>query len=109
MPAWRRLTLVVGIGTLAFAGQQPFSFADQLYPVLEKAGCRACHNPEGVASPTRLHFPEKNVPPARIDAFGNSLVELVNRENPEKSVLLLKPTARVSHAGGERIVKSSPE
>jgi hypothetical protein len=88
---------------------QQISFRGQVYPVLEKAGCQACHNPEGVASPTRLHFPQKGVLAARIDAFGDSLVELVDRNNPEKSLLFMKPTARVGHAGGERIVKSSPE
>jgi hypothetical protein len=36
-------------------------------------------------------------------------VELVDRENPEKSLLLVKPTARIAHAGGERITKSSSE
>jgi hypothetical protein len=53
-----RLFLLLGVGIVAASAQPPFSFADKLYPVLEKAGCRNCHNPEGVASPTRLHFPE---------------------------------------------------
>src|SRR5579871_1430908 len=45
--------------SLAAAPARPVSFSDQLYPVLQKAGCRMCHNPEGVASPTRLRFPEE--------------------------------------------------
>jgi hypothetical protein len=93
---------------IAGYGQQ-LTFSEQVYPVLEKAGCRACHNPEGVASPTRLHFPEQDVAASRVNAFGLSLVELVDRADPEKSLLFLKPTARVSHAGGERIAKSSSE
>src|SRR5580765_6573962 len=104
----RQFVVTCAVSTIAMHAQQ-VSFREQVYPVLEKAGCRACHNPEGVASPTRLHFPEKNVPAARVDAFGDSLVELIDRENPEKSLLLLKPTARVAHTGGERIAKSSPE
>jgi mono/diheme cytochrome c family protein len=32
------------------------SFSTTVYPVLEKANCRACHTDEGVASGTRLHF-----------------------------------------------------
>jgi hypothetical protein len=91
------------------APAQPISFADQLYPVLEKAGCRNCHNPEGVASPTRLRFPADAVPKARVDAFGLSLAEFVDRQSPEKSLLLLKPTNRIQHTGGERIVRGSPE
>lgn len=106
----RRWQLLISCTVSAIAVHaQQVGFREQVYPVLEKAGCRACHNPEGVASPTRLHFPEKNVAAARIDAFGDSLVELIDRANPEKSLLLLKPTARVAHTGGERIAKSSPE
>jgi hypothetical protein len=105
---YRQFVIAFTFSTVA-AQAQPLVFRDQVYPVLEKAGCRSCHNPEGVASPTRLHFPEKNVSAARINAFGDSLVELVDRNDPEKSLLLLKPTLRVGHAGGEKITKASPE
>src|SRR5581483_10510405 len=85
------------------------SFSERLYPVLETAGCRNCHNGEGVASATRLHFPEEDAVPARVEAFGKSLVELVDRQNPENSILLKKPTLRIPHTGGERIRRGSPE
>src|SRR5215467_6942006 len=88
---------------------QSLSFNDKIYPILEKAGCRNCHNVEGVASATRLHFPSEDADKPRIEAFGKSLVELVDREAPGKSILLLKPTQRVSHTGGERIRKGSAE
>ena len=45
----------------------------------------------------------------RLQAFGKSLVEFVNRTDPEKSLLLLKPTLRIPHTGGERIRKATPE
>ena len=85
------------------------SFNEKLYPILEKAGCRNCHNGEGVASATRLHFPLPDASPDKIDAFGKSLVELVDRQDPAKSLLLLKPTLRIPHTGGERIRKGSAE
>jgi hypothetical protein len=85
------------------------SFADQVYPVLQSAGCAACHNVEGVASATRLRFPEEPTSKMRLQAFGKSLVEFVNRTDPEKSLLLLKPTLRIPHTGGERIRKATPE
>jgi hypothetical protein len=100
---------------LAFlAAPQLFSepsptFSEKIYPVLEKAGCRNCHKVDGVASATRLHFPEEGSSPARIDAFGKSLVELVDRQNPANSLLFQKPTLRIAHTGGERIRKSSAE
>ena len=104
-----QLLISFAMCAIAAHGQQQVSFKDQVYPVLEKAGCRACHTAEGVASPTRLHFPDKDASSARVNAFGNSLVELVDRDNSEKSLLLLKPTARVNHAGGERIASSSAD
>jgi len=91
------------------ASAQTSPFISTLYPIMERAGCRNCHNPEGVASATRLRFPDADVPLSRVEAFGRSLVELVDRQNPDRSVLFLKPTMRVAHTGGERIAKGSPE
>src|SRR6185437_2885143 len=68
-----------------------------------------CHNPDGVASGTRLHFPDANATPAEIEAFGNSLAILVDRANPAQSLLIRKPTNRIPHSGGQRIKPGSPE
>ena len=54
-------------------------FGAGLYQVMEKAACRSCHNPDGVASATRLHFPEPDAAPDKVEAFGRSLVILVDR------------------------------
>ena len=91
------------------AAAQQGAFGDGLYQVLEKAACRSCHNPDGVASVTRLHFPEPDASPERIEAFGRSLVALVDRERPDGSLLLNKPTNRIPHAGGERIKPGSQD
>ena len=88
---------------------QNTTFATGLYPVLEKAGCRNCHNRDGVASATRIHFPEADATPAAIEAFGKSLVVVVDREHPDQSLLLRKPTNRMAHGGGERIKPGSPK
>ena len=58
---------------------------------------------------TRLHFPDADASHEKIEAFGNSLVVLVDREHPDLSLLLRKPTARIPHTGGERIKPGSPE
>lgn len=89
--------------------QAPYGFGEKLYPVLEAAGCHRCHVPEGVASGTRLHFPPEGASADRIAKFGESLVTLVDRNNPEESLLLRKPTMRVSHGGAERIARGSAE
>jgi len=84
-------------------------FEKNAYLVLENAGCRACHNSDGVAAGTRLLFPEESANSARVEAFGRSLVTLVDRAAPEKSLILEKPTNRVSHVGGQRIKPGSAE
>jgi hypothetical protein len=76
---------------------------------MEKAACRSCHNPDGVASPTRLQFPEPDVSSDKLEAFGRSLVILVDRQQPDNSLLLKKPTNRIPHAGGERIKPGSQD
>src|ERR1035438_6001192 len=88
---------------------QTGTFSNKLYPILKDAGCAACHNSNGVASATRLHFPDAEAAPDRVEAFGNSLVGLVDRDHPEESLLLKKPTLRVPHTGGLRIKPGSPE
>lgn len=88
---------------------QEGGFGSGLYQVLEKAGCRGCHNSDGVAAATRLQFPEAGVAPERLEAFGRSLVILVDRAKPEASLLLNKPTNRIAHAGGERIKPGSQD
>ena len=57
-PSFHRVLLFASV-VLPLMGQ-PVSFTEKIYPILEKAGCRNCHNVEGVASPTRLHFPDED-------------------------------------------------
>lgn len=92
-----------------FSSSQEASFAQTLYPVLEQAACRSCHNADGVASVTRLQFPPAEASPAQIEAFGRALVELIDRDKPEASLLFTKPTNRTAHAGGARIKRDSHE
>jgi hypothetical protein len=103
----RRFALLVFSFAPVWAQSTPFS--DGLFQVLEKAQCRACHNSDGVASVTRLQFPEADATPAKVEAFGRSLVTLVDRAKPEESLLLKKPTNRTPHAGGEKIKPGSED
>ena len=103
----RYLLCWICLASAAFG--QTRSFSNKLYPILKDAGCAACHNSNGVASATRLHFPDADATPDRIEAFGNSLVRLVDRDQPDESLLLKKPTLRVPHTGGLRIKPGSPE
>lgn len=92
---------------MSFAQDAPFS--ESLYVTLEKVSCRTCHSSEGVASSTRLQFPEPGSSLEKIESFGKSLVALVDRNNPENSLIFRKPTGRLAHAGGARIKPGSPE
>lgn len=108
-PVFRLLICAIGACTaIGIAAETP-SFSKSLYPVFEEAACRSCHNHDGVASATRLQFPEETAPADRVEAFGKSLVALVDLKTPENSLLLRKPTARTNHAGGQRIQPGSPE
>src|SRR5688500_6148403 len=84
-------------------------FQTQVFPVFEAAKCSGCHSPSGVASATRLHFPDSGATPAQIQAFGLSLFHLVDRADASKSLLLTKPTNVARHTGGVRIKPGSPE
>src|SRR5712691_396949 len=83
------------------------SFSRTLYPIFEAAQCRGCHTDDGVASATRLHFPEPNASPEEIEAFGITLAALVDRADPARSLLINKPTNRERHTGGVRIQPGS--
>src|SRR5689334_21503791 len=95
----RLLTVVVALSAAQAIGADS-SFSETLFPIMQQAGCPACHNANGVASATRLHFPDSEAPAERIEAFGYSLVRLVDRAHPEQSLLLRKPTLRMPHTGG---------
>src|SRR5688572_17916478 len=103
------VSVVVACLTFSGRAQAPVSFADQLYPIFEEAGCRGCHAPDGVASATRLHFPAEDAPRELVEAFGIALADLVDRADPSRSLLLTKPTNRVRHTGGDRVRPGSPE
>jgi len=84
-------------------------FVEKVYPILEKAECRTCHNDNGVSSATRLQFPAPEAKTEAIEVFGLKLAVLVDRNKPGQSLLFNKPTMRIPHTGGERIPKGSPE
>ena len=87
----------------------PISFSRTLYPIFEAAQCRGCHSDDGVASATRLHFPEPTASPDDVEAFGVTLAVLVDRADPARSLLINKPTNRERHTGGVRIQPGSFE
>src|SRR5258706_9791226 len=74
------------------SGEGGISFTRTVFPIFEAAQCRGCHADDGVASATRLHFPDENASPDDIEAFGITLAGLVGRTDPAESLLINKPT-----------------
>lgn len=90
--------LILSLAAAVSAWAAP-DFVAAVWPVLERAQCRLCHNDNGVASTTRLRFPAENATAAQVQAFGLSLRLFVDVAHPGRSRLLTKPTNRVTHAG----------
>ncbi len=84
-------------------------FAEKLYPVMQAKQCPLCHNDNGIATASKLHFPPDDAPRPQVTAFGLSLAAFVDRGDPQQSLLLQKPTNRIKHTGGERISPGSEE
>ena len=97
-----KLITAIVVASIACAQTTPSFFGARLYPALEAARCRMCHARDGVASATRLHFPEKDATASSIAEFGLSLA-------PLKSLLLDKPTNRIRHTGGQLVKPGSEE
>jgi len=95
-------------GALA-AAPDDYLFSEKLYPAMQRAQCQLCHNDNGVAAGTRFEFPPEGASIEAIEAFGRSLAVVVDREDPERSPLYLKPTNRTPHPGGERVKQGSEE
>lgn len=102
----RRLVFGIGVFVCAAWAQKP-DFVTNIWPVLQQADCMGCHQANGVASTTRLVFPDAGASRQELEEFGDSLRSLVNRANPAESLLIAKPTNRARHAGGRRIAPGS--
>ena len=101
--------IVVQPGSAQRVANDADFFVNQLLPVFTNAQCRLCHNDNGVASRSRLQFPDAAANRSRLKAFGLSLRTFVDPEQPARSLLVLKPTQRIEHTGGQRIAPGSPE
>jgi hypothetical protein len=89
----------------------PVSFRNHVIPVLTKAGCNsgACHGAaagkNGFSLTLRGYDPAADYDAITRQAGGRR----VNKLEPARSLLLLKPTEVVPHVGGRRFEPDSPE
>ena len=101
--------IVVESGSAQPLAKDSNFFVNELLPVLNNAQCPLCHNDNGVASRSRLQFPDAAADRGRLTVFGLSLRTFVDLEQPAGSRLVLKPTQRIEHTGGQRIAPGSKE
>jgi hypothetical protein len=89
----------------------PWSFTNDVLPVLTRSGCNqgACHGAaagkNGLRLTLRGYGPEVDYDVLTRQALGRRVV----RSAPAESLLLLKPTGAVEHGGGVRFAPDSPE
>src|SRR5262245_47218123 len=104
------LWVLAGTSSPASAADRPISFANDVVPVLTRAGCNAgvCHAKAG-GGQNGFQLSLLGFEPA--EDFEHIVLEGRGRRllfgNPDQSLLLLKPSGQVPHGGGLRLTKSS--
>jgi hypothetical protein len=116
LSSWLLAAAALGFsGTAGLAADAPpaqrISFENDIMPVLSKAGCNmgVCHGNKNGKGGFKLSLRGED---SRAD-FATLTRELNGRRanlvDPERSLLLLKPTMEVPHEGGRRFKPGSPE
>jgi Protein of unknown function (DUF1553)/Protein of unknown function (DUF1549)/Bacterial Ig-like domain (group 2) len=94
----------------AFAPYAP-TFRNHVIPVLSKAGCNSgpCHGAlagkNGFKLTLRGYDPELDY----LTLTRQAAARRIDKVDPARSLMLLKPTLAVAHGGGKRFVPGSPE
>jgi hypothetical protein len=89
----------------------PLSFRNHVIPVLTRAGCNSgpCHGAaagkNGFKLTLRGYDPEADY----FTLTRQATARRINKVEPARSLMLLKPTLAVSHGGGRRFNADSPE
>jgi len=91
--------------------ERPLNFANDIVPVLSRTGCymAACHAKQGGKNGFQLSVlafdPQTDYAALVHQGHGRR----VNRQEPERSLLLAKATLQAPHGGGQRFKVDSPE
>jgi Protein of unknown function (DUF1553)/Protein of unknown function (DUF1549) len=92
------------------AGDPAIDFTQEVLPVLTKAGCNqgACHGGQHGRGGFRLSLLGYDPPFDYTQIVQSAEGRRVVLSDPERSVLLLKPSLQMEHGGGERFPINSP-
>jgi hypothetical protein len=87
------------------------SFRNHVIPILTRAGCNsgACHGALAGKGGLKLSLRGYDPDADHFVLTRQALGRRIDREEPAKSLMLLKPTTAVAHGGGLRIDVNSPE
>src|SRR5262245_53490834 len=102
---------LIAASTVGFAPRAPVSFHHEVVPILTRAGCSAgtCHGTPTGKGGFRLSL-QGFAPDVDYERLTHEArARRTNRAQPEASLMLRKPLARVPHRGGQRFRPESPE
>jgi hypothetical protein len=96
--------------TIATSASRPVSFAHDIMPLLARAGCNsgACHGAASGKKGFKISLRGYDPPTDYITLTRGTTGRRLNFIEPERSLLLIKPTAGVPHEGGQRFAADSP-
>ncbi len=103
-------TVTVPVVVEQFTAEQPVSFRNEVIPALTKLGCSAgtCHGTPTGKGGFRLSLQGYN-PDLDYQTLVSEGWRRLNKAEPGRSILLLKPMVQVPHAGGKRLSAEQPE
>lgn len=115
------ISIVAKLGDSTQAAQVPVvvkdakddsaAFASDVMPLLSRLGCNqsSCHGSAKGKNGLKLSMfgaePDADYAAVTKSAYGRR----INRVEPQKSLLLVKPTAQIPHGGGQRIAPGSAD
>ncbi|HZN33524.1 MAG TPA: DUF1549 and DUF1553 domain-containing protein, partial [Pirellulaceae bacterium] len=101
--------LSVPVKVSGVSGQPAIRFSEQITPILTKAGCAmaACHAAQHGQGGFKLSVFASEPDKDRAAMVRDAQQRRADFVEPERSLLLLKPTMQVPHGGGKRLEKGS--
>src|SRR3984893_120882 len=93
------------------AGEAAVSFRNQVIPIWTRAGCNsgACHGALAGKGGLKLSLRGYDPDTDHFVLTRQALGRRIDRQHPERSLMLRKPTLALNHGGGQKIEVNSPE
>jgi hypothetical protein len=106
---WGDRSQKVPVKVSGVTAEPAIAFGEQVMPILSKAGCNAaaCHASQYGKGGFKLSVFSSKPAEDHFNIVRDGLSRRVNRQRPEESLFLQKPTSAVPHGGGRRIERGS--